>query len=84
MHANHHGHIDLAEACLGFLAGFWLSSVFLALVDLVFFGGNAPLTLILPIAGCAGLASCVSLQAFQRHANWPASWDSDHERHRES
>lgn len=80
MHADHHDGIELAEPLCGFLAGFWLSSVLLALVDLVFFSGGAPLSVVLPISGCVGLVCGWGVHAYQRDGEWDVPWSSEDSR----
>jgi chromate transport protein ChrA len=76
MHPNHHGDIDLAEPLCGFLAAFWVTSVVLAIADVLVFRGGAPLPLVLSLSGCVGLFGGWIAYHHQQTGEWRAPWNT--------
>ena len=84
MHANQHGEIDLTAPFCGFLAGFWVSSVLLALGDALLFGGYAPFLGVLAVAGGVGIGTGWTAHVQEQTGAWPVPWRKEGDRDRES
>jgi hypothetical protein len=76
MHADDHESIEIGEPLFGFVAGFWLCSVLLAVFDLLFFQGQAPLPVVLGISALGGLVAAWTVHASLRDGKWHRPWQS--------